>query len=285
MGYKEDREKRVDIFEDTLRRCEADKKLFAAIMKSQEGTVVYKEVVEPYFLEQYATYDEPCRISVTKRRTLEAAEQLYHEFKGSRIGILNFASATNPGGGVIQGSSAQEECLCRCSTLYPCLNTNEVWEQYYGYNRKKWDNLYGDSCIYTPGIIGFKTDVDFPEKRPEEEWFKVDIISCAAPNLRKRPSNAMNPYYGEKVDVSEEELLVLLERRIRAILSTACKKNIEVMVLGAFGCGAFCNPPEVVATAFKNALKEFRYSFKAIEFAVYCPPSHTENYDSFIRIL
>ena len=55
------------------------------------------------------------------------------------------------------------------------------------------------------------------------------------------------------------------------------------MVLGALGCGAFQNDPEVVARAFKTALQEFPKVFEQIEFAVYCPPGGSRNYDVFSK--
>ena len=39
-----------------------------------------------------------------------------------------------------------------------------------------------------------------------------------------------------------------------------------MLILGAFGCGAFQNPPEVVARAYKEVLAVFETG----EFAVYC---------------
>lgn len=47
------------------------------------------------------------------------------------------------------------------------------------------------------------------------------------------------------------------------------------------GCGAFQNDPKVVARAYKTVLQEFPKVFKQIEFAVYCPPGGSKNYDVF----
>jgi len=55
--------------------------------------------------------------------------------------------------------------------------------------------------------------------------------------------------------------------------------------VGAFGCGAFENDPEVVARAYKTALQEFPKVFEQIEFAVYCTPKSSVNYDVFKRVL
>ena len=56
------------------------------------------------------------RIIVSKRRTFEAAEA----YKGKKICCLNFANNHNVGGAP-WSAGAQEESICRISTLYPCL--------------------------------------------------------------------------------------------------------------------------------------------------------------------
>lgn len=124
--------------------------------------------------------------------------RLAKKYPGKRITVLNFASATNPGGGVAHGSSAQEESLCRCSTLYPTLDRRFLWQEYYNVNRASANVMHTDACIYSPGVVICKTDADFPERMPHAYWISVDVISCAAPNLRNTPANLYNPESGRR---------------------------------------------------------------------------------------
>ena len=62
------------------------------------------------------------------------------------------------------------------------------------------------------------------------------------------------------------------KKRLTRILDVAALNGNEVVILGAFGCGAFQNKPEVVARAAKEAMADYLHAFKTIEFAVYCPP-------------
>ena len=276
------RVKNAEIFRDTERRYKTDPKLISSIRQSTEEQVFISEkeaVIIPTLEKKINT-----SIVVSGRRSLEAAE--HYAKQGKKVCVLNFASATNPGGGVINGSSAQEECLCRCTTLYPCLNTSDMWNSFYTPHRIADNPLYNNDCIYTPNICVFKSDTNFPEPLKSEEWWNVDIITCAAPNLRERPSNRMNPNAGStSAQITSAELEKLLTARILRIFEIAVANKAEVLILGAFGCGAFKNPPELVAKVFKNVMQKFLGYFETIEYAVFHTERELANYEAFAKIM
>ena len=283
--YKDLREERVAIFEETKHLYCTNKKLVDSINFSKQNQKVIAES------EQISIpadkYNVPANVVVSQKRSLAAASQ----YSEKNVCVLNFASATNAGGGVMKGSNAQEEAICRCSTLYSCISDSRVVSQFHDKHRQdlKSDQinaLYNDDCIYTPKVTVFRNDTDMPTLLPEKLWYEIDVISCAAPNLRSKPSNAMNPDSGSKaVNIKPSELLELHKKRMSRILDIAKANGAEVVILGAFGCGAFQNSPDVVARAMKETVKKYLYSFETIEFAVYCPPRDTKNYDVFKRTL
>jgi uncharacterized protein (TIGR02452 family) len=90
--------------------------------------------------------------------------------------------------------------------------------------------------------VVFKDDSNFPVRLPELDWYRVNILTCDAPNLCKTPSNFMNPNNGSMaVNISQKELKQLLKKRIHRIFDIACREDNEVLILGAFGCGTFRN--------------------------------------------
>ena len=65
-----------------------------------------------------------CRILVTNEGSFGAAARYTKPL------VMNFANAHCPGGGFLLGASAQEEALCRCSTLYASLTSDTAGEMY-----------------------------------------------------------------------------------------------------------------------------------------------------------
>ena len=157
---------------------------------------------------------------------------------------------------------------------------------FYEPHRRAQDPIHNDDIIFTPHVTVFKTDTAAPEMMDESDWYDVDVITCAAPNLREKPSNGYNSGDGNSsIKLKDSELLTLHEKRLRRILDVAVTKGDDTVILGAFGCGAFMNSPDVVALAAKNVIQEYLNAFKVIEFAVYCSPRDERNYKVFDRVL
>ena len=272
------RTKNAEIFRDTERRYTSDPTLMQAIQQSINNQNFIPESENTAIPSVYKT--EKAKVVVSGKRSLEAAE--VYAKQGKKVCVLNFASATNPGGGVVNGSSAQEECICRCTTLYPCLNTDAMWNAFYKPHRKAANPLYNNDCIYTPDVCVFKSDTNFPEVMPKDEWWNVNILTCAAPNLRERPSNSMNPFAGDTAaKITLTKLEKLLTARIKRIFETAVVNGNEVLILGAFGCGAFRNPPKIVAKVFNTMMQDYLRYFDTIEYAVFHTEREVANFEAF----
>jgi uncharacterized protein (TIGR02452 family) len=96
----------------------------------------------------------------------------------------------------------------------------------------------------------------------------------------------MNSYAGDKAaKITPEELEKLLASRIRRIFEIAVAYGNEMLILGAFGCGAFRNPPEIVARVFNKVMQDYITYFDTIEYAVYHTEREVANYRSFESII
>lgn len=265
------RSENVAIFEDTQQLCNTHPTLISSIANStnQQQVILEGDVIP----QTQPRFDAPAKIFVSKKRSFEASQK----YTAYQTCVLNFASATNPGGGVVWGSTAQEECLCRCSTLFANLSANNVWGPFYEAHRRQNTPLYNDDCIYTPDVVVCKSDTALPELLPQDQWWRVNVITCAAPNLRPNRDGKT------RVRITSKELHQLHVKRMRRILDIAAMNGNDIVILGAYGCGAFRNPPEVVASAMRQVAQEYRYHFQVIEFAVYCAPYDEQNYQVFRR--
>lgn len=281
LSKKDARKARIEVFNDTMQKCKTDPDLVAAIEASKKKTRVFYENQYPAInaKEQYET-----EIVVSKKRSYQAAMDLKKENPDARIAVLNFANAFHPGGGVKTGASAQEESLCRCSTLYPLLYRKSLKHKYYDYHSKINDPRATDSVIYTEDVVVFKTDTALPEMMEKKDWVSVDVITCAAPDLRRK-SNMHAALTGNGLAMNQAELFGYHVRRAIHLLTVAAAQGADTLVLGAFGCGAFRNDPGVVARAYKTALQEFQGVFRKIEFAIYTTPESEENYTAFSSCL
>lgn len=169
-------------------------------------------------------------------------------FYNAKMAVLNFASYKNPGGMFLKGSKAQEECLCHESNLYNILR--EFEETYYSYNRKNLNRaLYTDRALYTPNVLFIRDNRKLP----------CDVITCAAPNWSAASRYNM---------ATQKENIDALKSRIKFVLDIANDQRVDILILGAFGCGVFGQNPYTVADIFWGTLCMYRYNFKTIVFAI-----------------
>ena len=257
MGHKEN----IEIFEESRSLWETDPALRAAMEAARDRTRLVPERKTVPCHEGEERFRDRVRVVVSRKRSFQAAAG----YRSKRTCVLNFASAVTPGGGVRHGAGAQEECLCRCSTLYPCLNTDALWEGFYTPHRDADDPLHNDDCIYTPRVTVFRYDDEEMALLPEDGRYKVDVLTCAAPDLRS-------------ADCAPGKLRRLLAKRAGRILDLAAEQGAEALILGAFGCGVFRNDPRTVAAAFRDELERRDRCFEIVEFAV---AGREENYRAF----
>ena len=272
---------RVVVFQDTMNWIDNDPDLSASIPVAKKNTTVFYENDYPDF---DASRIKDNLITVSGDRSYQAAMRLHKENPDAKIAVMNFANAFHAGGGVTKGSSAQEECLCRTSTLYPLLYRRTLRDSFYKHHHDLNTPKASDSLVYTEGVIICKTDEDLPKRMPKEDWVTVDVITIAAPDLRDK-SNIHAPLVNGGTYMNDAELFGYHVKRAIHMMTCAAAKGADVLVLGAFGCGAFQNDPEVVARAYKTVLQEFPKVFRQIEFAVYCPPGGSRNFEVFKRVL
>ena len=97
------RAKNAEIFRDTEHRYKSDFELISIVQKSTQNQVLIPEKSPMNITVQ--PKNDKTKVIVSGKRSLEAAEK--YAKQGKKVCVLNFASATNPGGGVVNGSSAQ----------------------------------------------------------------------------------------------------------------------------------------------------------------------------------
>ena len=148
-------------------------------------------------------------------------------FRLGNCGVLNFASAKNPGGGFLNGAVAQEEALAVSSDLYNSLLQTP---QFYEANRNCRTSLYLNNMIYS-------SDVTFIR----DAHLNV-VKSPVTANILTSPAVNAGAYYKNE-NGSKSTVLAAMEKRIRYILKLFTVKGDTKIILGAFGCGVFRNEP------------------------------------------
>ncbi|MCC8195684.1 MAG: TIGR02452 family protein [Ruminococcus sp.] len=210
---------------------------------------------------------------------LVLAKKRYLEMKEAgdfspKVLVLNLASATEPGGRTRKGASAQEEDLCRRSSLLLSLESENA-KKYYDYNNARKTHMGSDGIVMSENVEVIKNHSSETLTEP----FPISVMTCAAPMIRMGLEG-----------MTQEEYESMLETRIRGMLTVAATEKYRHLILGAFGCGIYGNDASLVSRLFYEAIMSFSYAgktaealFDSIDFAVLCKPEKDYNYKEFCK--
>lgn len=240
-GYYIIDEKRIDISAIHKKSVEE-----SVIISPEEGEVLIEK-------NKNSLNNNAAKIKILNVPTVKAVLDLVSEnFKD--IGVLNFASAKNPGGGFLNGALAQEESIAVGSGLYDTQIKNE---KYYLENRNCKTMMYTDYMIYSPEVVFIRDE----SLNLLENPVTANIITAPAVN------------YGQVILKKEDTELAkkVMKIRMRKVLALFVEKKNKNLILGAYGCGVFRNDPNLITDYWKELLYEENYVsyFDNIIFAVF----------------
>lgn len=193
------------------------------------------------------------QIRVEACDSLDAADKLRAwGVDGSDIVVLNMANEQTPGGWYLSGAGAQEEALCRRSSLYLTITPE-----------RRFYPILQPGAIFSPDVLVMrKSDELDCAPLPLDEMWWTSVISVAA-LFRPELDNS-------GTDFARSEDREEMRERIKVLFRVVALEGKTNLVLSALGCGAFRNPPSAVARLFKEVLQddEFCGRFQQIWFAI-----------------
>lgn len=160
--------------------------------------------------------------------------------------MLLMCSPTNPGGGWKTGAMGQEESVCRRTNLWEILESCE-------YPQPEFGCFYIKKCL----VIRKSESESYAYMKQVREMAMMTGYCYAHPPV------------DENGEISGK-LRKLYVRKIETMFSVAKDRGHDSLVLGAFGCGIFANPPKAISHIFRAVMRQKRFStaFKRIEFAI-----------------
>lgn len=254
---------------------EAMKKVLVLLPENVQD-ICEKNDFEQIYVSGRCHYDCINKDSFTAAKQLKAKDgKVFGQGEKQKpVLVLNMANPVHPGGGVRRGARAQEEDLCRNSSLLLSLESKSV-AKYYEYNRVLNTYMGSDAMIITPEVEIIRN----ANGQLLNETTVVSVLTCAAPMVRRG-----------KEGMSEKEYRYMIYHRIIGMLKCAAYFGYKNLVLGAWGCGAFGNDARLMSDLFYKALKELDFHglkekdlFQDITFAVLDRTPEQYNFKEFDR--
>eukprot|EP00434_Breviolum_minutum_P029165 symbB.v1.2.025799.t1/scaffold2473.1/size78446/4 len=173
---------------------------------------------------------------------------------------LNFANGEQVGGGYKTGALAQEEDLCRrIPNLYTSL-LNAKRDGMYPFGpctcrTPERPEKYSDVLFTADLVVARAAESQGFELLPRERQAKVSLLTAAAPNV----NFAKEVYH-----------LQLMRNTVEAtfIAPKLQRRDINTLILGAWGCGAFGGNPHEISELFASVITEWGQLYEEVHFAI-----------------
>lgn len=215
-------------------------------------------------VQHKAAYGEPARLILTNGKSLQSMNAvMFRYFRGQQLkcGVLNFANFFKPGGGVVEGAGAQEECLCRITTLYDAIF--KMKNDFYEANKRRrqeakdapstlsWVDIgVFNRIIYTQNVRQIKEDVTVGRLNQFVDGPTFDMVTAVMPELRNTTRSGESTLNASLKEMTLDEMKRHYRLLWHRILKAFYDHKVDVIDLGAIGCGVFKNDPIEVAEAF-----------------------------------
>ena len=198
------------------------------------------------------------KISVINEDSIDAGIKLKEQ--GFNPIVLDMACEDNPGGGVIGGCYGQEESLFRRTDLYLHTFRYTKSAQVFGLSETETkyplNRYFGGVYVRNANVFRHKEAMGY---KLMDNPYKLSFVAVAA---IKDPVLIDNK-------LSDKDIKITCAK-IRTIFRIGLQNEHDAVVLGAFGCGIFHNPPQSIASCFDQVLNEpeFHNKFKKVVFAI-----------------
>lgn len=186
------------------------------------------------------------KVHVVNIDSLDAVSSLHNANRGKKIICMIMGNTRHRCNGAwLGGAIAQEEMIFTRTNI----DSSQDPSMY---------PIDDDEIIYTENatVMRYSIDDGFAFMEPYAR-FNADFVTVTAKNL----SRAMDGY--------DSNVCTYMRDKIEAFFAhCAAKAPGSILVVGALGCGKFCNPPYCVAATYKELLTEYAGWFSDVYFAI-----------------
>jgi len=116
-------------------------------------------------------------------------------------------------------------------------------------------------AIYTPGVVVFRSskETGYGFLKAKEQYRVSFVAVAAVRNPRLYNDDTYASLYDEAI----------MRAKIDAVFAIGAIHKHDSLILGPIGCGAFGNPPHVIANMFADSIAKYGMHFKRIVFAIF----------------